>query len=99
MDVELFILGKSRDVCVAVVLSFWACLKRTVEVRVQACAGGLCVVGQVRLLPCQDPKYLWLLHWMGLGLTEPRELQGAARGRCSRCDSMVSASPSGVWGR
>lgn len=32
MDVEDFIMGQSRDVHVAVVLTFWACLKRTVEV-------------------------------------------------------------------
>lgn len=31
---------------------------------------GLCVVGQVRLLLCRDPK---LLPWLGLELTEARE--------------------------
>lgn len=69
MDVRDFSLGRIRDVHVAV-LSSWACLKRTVEVRVQFCAVGVCVVGQVRLLPCLDPEFLWPLHWVGLGLTD-----------------------------
>lgn len=45
---------------------------------------GLCVVGQVRLLLCRDPK---LLPWLGLELTEARELHkgGGQRGAGAFC--------------
>lgn len=64
-----------------------------------------CGVGWVKLLPCHDPK---LLHWLGLELPEPRELQGeegseeqmlcaAAGARGVIPCSLVA--PTGVWGR